>query len=224
MKKHGAKRILGIIGNTLLWVFVAFSVLLTILVFTSQSNGAGLPNVMGNCFVNILSDSMKPTFSKGDMIIVRTVSNQDAHSLPIDTVVTYSIDLNGDGVDEVNTHRIVDSYEENGYTMYVTKGDNNDAKDLPIQSNQILGVYEGKRIPAIGNVMNFLQTPTGFLCVIVIPLALFFLFELYNFIIAIIRVQGKKTISKADEERIRQEAVEEYLRRQAEENKDKKDN
>ena len=113
----------------------------------------------------------------------------------------------------------MERYEEGGYTYYITKGDNNETNpvnDAPIMHTYVLAKYTGTRLAGVGYVIDFLQTSTGFLCVIVLPLVVFFLFELYNFIALIIRMKGGNKISKEEEEEIKKRAVEEYLRKQQE--------
>ena len=58
--------------------------------------------------------------------------------------------------------------------------------------------------------MNFLRTKKGFFICIIIPMALFFLFELYKFIIALIEAKRPET-PEIDEEEIKRRAIEEYL-------------
>lgn len=214
------KKALQITGNVLLWIFVVFAVFVTVLVFSAQGNKDGLSNIMGKSLVTIQSDSMKPVFKTGDLIIDQILTNSEKLELKPDDIITYYVDLNGDGISELNTHRIVDVYEKDGYTYYVTKGDNNETNPVndaePVMHPYVLAKYTGVKLGGIGTVINFLQTPVGFLCVIVLPLVVFFLFELYNFIALIIRLKGKNGISKEEEEEIKRRAVEEYLRRQQE--------
>ena len=61
--------------------------------------------------------------------------------------------------------------------------------------------------------MSFLRTKTGFFICILIPMALFFLFELYKMIVTIIEIK-RPALSAADEEEIKRKAVEEYLKEQ----------
>lgn len=213
------KKTLSVIGNVILWLFVIFAVFVTVLVFSSQSNKDGISNIFGKSLITIQSDSMKPTFQTGDLIIDQVLTNADKTTLQPGDVITYYVDLNGDGISELNTHRIVERYEEGGYTYYITKGDNNETNpvnDAPIMHTYVLAKYTGTRLAGVGYVIDFLQTSTGFLCVIVLPLVVFFLFELYNFIALIIRMKGGNKISKEEEEEIKKRAVEEYLRKQQE--------
>ena len=62
--------------------------------------------------------------------------------------------------------------------------------------------------------MAFLRTKTGFFVCILIPMALFFLFELYKFIVTLIEVKRGDAPEQLDEEEIKRRAIEEYLAQQ----------
>jgi signal peptidase len=74
-------------------------------------------------------------------------------------------------------------------------------------------------------VINFLRSSLGFFLCIVLPLILFFLYELYNFISILVTERAKKAAGAApaiDEEEIKRRAVEEYLAKQKNEEEIKK--
>ena len=64
--------------------------------------------------------------------------------------------------------------------------------------------------------MNFLRTKTGFFVCILLPMAIFFLFELYKFIVVLIEIKRPDApeLSEEEKEEIRRRAVEEYLAKQ----------
>lgn len=211
------KKTLKIIGNVVLWLFVAFAALLTIMVFTAQANSDGVPNLFGKIPVSILTQSMEPTIMSGDLVIDQSVTTDEQNSFKVDDIITFYADLDENGTDELNTHRIVEVNENDGYVFYTTKGDNNSINDkTEVRCDMVVGKYTGTKVGGVGAVLTFLQTPTGFLCVIVIPLVIFFLFELYRFIVIIVKAKNKGQVSKEDEEEIKKKAVEEYLKQQQE--------
>jgi signal peptidase len=123
--------------------------------------------------------------------------------------------LDKEGKLELNTHRIVSIRSgEDGYIYYTTKGDNNIIADTDeVRYDNVIGVYNGRRVGGVGSVLNFLQTPNGFLICVVIPLVLFLLYELYNFIKVMMTVKNEKK-NKLDEEEIKKKAIEEYIAQQ----------
>ena len=217
--KQKVLSVLSKIGNVLLWVFLVFSILMTTVVLMSQDK-TDLPSVFGRSFVTVQSDSMNPTFKKGDLIVVKMLTEEEKRNLKEGDVITFYSDLDGDGNNEINSHRIVGAPRvENGYTYYTTKGDNpvtNPTADKKeVKANFVLGQWnEGTPISGLGSVIDFLKTPLGFGIIIVVPLIAFFVYELYNFIVVLVTMKQKKT-SKEDEEEIKRRAIEEYIRQQA---------
>lgn len=215
------KKILRITGNAVIWLFVVFAIVMTVLALAAQSSPDGVPSIGGKVYLTVSSDSMEPTFKKGDLIIGKTLSPEERSSLQKGDVITFWADLDGNGYTELNTHRIVEVTNENGIYYYQTKGDNETTNPVPdkdlVNYGDVVCKWTEKRIAGIGSFIAFLQQPKGFLIVIVLPLILFFLYELYVFIRTLLEVKnsGKKQITAADEELIKQRAVEEYLRQQA---------
>lgn len=246
-KKTTVRKALSIVGNTILWLFVAFAVVITVIVFASnnKSGDNSLPSIGGLAFVSIRSNSMdkspnaedyaengrlygKKGFKKGSLIFVNTLTDAEKLTLEVGDVITYSCDLDGDGVAELNTHRIIETHVEGiNFTYYVTQGDHNLLPDgaydpithgnddtakpdgYVVSAIDVLGKWNGNKIGGVGNMLLFLQTRTGFFVVIILPLIAFFLYELIRFILVVLSLKGKKT-----EDEIRQRVMEEILRAQ----------
>lgn len=218
--KHKAIRILGKIGNVLLWVFLVFAIAMTTLVLVSQDK-TELPSVFGKSFLSVQSPSMTGTFDEGSLIVAQMLTPEEKMSLGKGDVIVFYSDLDGDGYNEINTHRIVDIREQGGNVYYTTKGDaNSDIDRYPngspkeVHYGNVLGKWTGTVIPGVGAVVTFLQKPLGFGVCIVVPLILFFLYELYQFVLVLITNKQKKAAA-VDEEEIKRRAVEEYIRQQA---------
>ena len=200
------KKALKIILNVLAWVLLIFALLVTILVFSSGRNN-GVSSLFGFIPMTVETASMEPTFKVDDLIICREVD--DINSLQEGDVITFWTMIQGKR--EKNTHRIKSIVEENGTRSFITRGDNNGLDDdIPAKAGDIIGKWTGMRLPGFGKVMRFLGTRTGFFCCIIIPMALFFLFELYKFISTLMEVRKPK-LSESDEEEIKRKAIEEYL-------------
>lgn len=231
------KKIIDNVVNVVLWIFLVFSILVTMVVFSAQSND-GIPSIFGNSVINIVSDSMKPQFKKGDMIIIEKVETDKMHEIALEIekafnenkengpIITYYADINGDGRDaELETHRVVGVTESAGNYYFETMGDNfemSNGKSKEVHMSKVVGVYNGTRIAGIGGVINFLSGSLGFFLCVVLPLILFFLYELYNFILIVIRTRRENApapaaaaITPEAEEEIRRRAIEEYLASQA---------
>lgn len=94
----------------------------------------------------ISTESMQPTLNKGDVIIIKKTKKED---LKENDIITYK------DKGEIITHRIVE-IKPNG-NKYITKGDNNIAKDEQSLSFEDI---EGKlvlKIPHLGNMVAGLK-------------------------------------------------------------------
>ncbi len=220
VQKQKTKKILGIVGNVLIWVFVAFSVIVTVLAFAAQGSEDGVPELFGKSLLTIESPSMTGTFNKGDMVLMTKADQATRDALDVGDIVTYRlpVDVGTLPAGSLNTHRIY-SIAENG--DITTKGDDNPLPDTTytIKRNDVIGVSTEKdRIPLVGAVVSFLCSSLGFFLCIVLPLILFFIYELYRFISLLLAEKAKKApVSKETEEEIKKRAIEEYLAQQNEE-------
>ena len=216
------KKIAGIVGNVLIWVFVAFSLLITILGFSAQGSADGIPSIMGKSILTIQTPSMDPTYKVGDMVFMTKLSDEEKAQLKPDMIITYHapIDIDGDGLTgDINTHRIFDITDSG---VIITKGDGNLLPDnagsdpYTIHANDVIGVCtEDDKLSGAGSVIEFLRSRLGFFICIVLPLILFFLYELYNFINILVSERAKKKpIAKETEEEIKRRAIEEYIKSQ----------
>ena len=122
----------------------------------SKLVGNKLPTPFGYGAAVVLSGSMEPEFSKGDLIIVK----EDTQYAERDIVVFQSID-------SLIVHRII---EIDGETV-TTQGDANDTADEPINVSLIKGKVLF-HIPYVGNVVSFLKTPVGTVLVLIAAIAL----------------------------------------------------
>ena len=121
---------------------------------------------------HVISPSMEPTYSVGDLLYVKEV---DPDSVKVGTPITFV--LNEDLV--VATHRVVSVDREN--RQFTTKGDANETEDAaPVHFNNLIGVPVFA-IPLLGYVSAYIQSPPGLyvaLGVVVALLAVVFLPDL----------------------------------------------
>lgn len=225
------KRIGGIVANVVIWLFVVFSILVTVLVFAAQGNADGIPELFGKTLITVETDSMEPNIRRGSLVVLTKLEPGEIYELSKNDIITYRspVDLNGDGkAGDINTHRIISNDTENFY--FVTKGDNNTLADnegdkpYVVKYTDVIGTCkESDAIRGIGGVIGFLRSSVGFFVCIVLPLILFFLYELYNLINIIVSERAKRApVSGEVEEEIKRRAIEEYLKSQKQENDEPK--
>ena len=178
------KKVGSIAVRVLLWIIILIAALFafTTLVTHDSNKVAG---IAGYTPMTVLTDSMSPTFNHGDMIIIKKC---DPDTLQVGDIVTFHTIIENEYA--LNTHRIIDIIESpTGLRTFTTKGDNNVIADQrSIVSGDIVGRYTG-RIPYIGYVMQFLSSSIGFLIVIVLPLLVFFIFQVYHLVVVSIKLK-----------------------------------
>ena len=200
VEESKGKRIVNAIVNALLVIAIALAAMCTYVSFVSTS-GNGVPSLFGIRIFSIQTESMYPTLLPGDLIFDTGVKDPD--ELRTGDIITYWTVINGERV--LNTHRIHEVYDGGGYLIFATKGDNNTIADpLTVHESEIVGQYSF-RIAGLGKVFDYLQTSTGFLIVIVIPVFLFFLFHLVQFFRVLFEYQNVKNRIKYEQERGRTE-------------------
>ena len=101
---------------------------------------------------NVISGSMEPFYSVGDLIYVKDVNPNE---IKVGTPITFV--MNEDLV--VATHRVIKIDAENQH--FYTKGDANDTADAaPVHFNNVIGVPQFS-IPLLGYISDFIQNPPG---------------------------------------------------------------
>ena len=107
----------------------------------------------------VRSDSMKPLFSAGDMVVTVPPLSFLGGDLRAGAVVSYKLGS------ETITHRIVSADAD----TLITKGDANEEADpRPVQISQVEGIYVLK-VPRVGYFSTFIHTRTGWLLAVVLP-------------------------------------------------------
>ena len=171
------KRIANTVVNVILVAAIILAAVCTYVSFVSTS-GNGVPSVLGARIFSIQTESMYPTLEPGDLIFDKGI--KDTSALEKGDIITYWTVINGERV--LNTHRIVEIYDGGGHLIFETQGDNNTESDpLTVHESEVVGQYTGTRVKGLGKVFDYLQTSTGFLLVVVIPVAIFFLYHLVQF-------------------------------------------
>lgn len=164
------KKVIKIASTTFLILLALAAALVIFFIFQSKGNIEKAPDIFGYKPLTILSNSMQPVFDAGDVILIN-VNKEPKEG----DVITFK---HPDGV--LVTHRAVRTFEKDGTTYFETKGDNNEHVDEVITSEvDILGVQE-KIIPFAGYVAKFATGPIGFSLLIVVPLVIFLILEIFQ--------------------------------------------
>lgn len=216
------KTVLNTVVNILIVVVLIVSVLIAVMVLSSKTN-SGMSVIFGYTIENILTDSMKGgsedyeggDFAAGDVIIGKYTDFDFDKEYAVGDIITYRGDIDNDTTKFENIcHRIIEVAEYKGVVCYRTKGDNSELADQHegdyaeyIRAADIGSVvydseYHGTIIKGLGNVLSFLQTKFGFFICVLLPMIIFFLYELMRVVF------NAAYYRKAKEDENKQEAVE----------------
>lgn len=205
-KPKDVKKIINTIVNVVLVIAIILAAFSTYISFVSTS-GSGVPSLFGISFLTVQTDSMYPTLKPGDLIIDTTVkSNEEVEELQVGDVITFWMNQQGQLL--LNTHRITAIYPEsiNGFTSFQTSGDKAGSPDYDnVHAADVVGKWTGIRIPGVGKAIDYLQTPTGFFLLVIIPVLIFFIFHLVQFFRVLFEYQNVKMLIKYEQERGRTE-------------------
>lgn len=111
-------------------------------------------------------DNQLQTF---DLIITKKLPNES--ELKLYDIVVYEVD------DTLLVHRIVGIEEPNerhpNERYFLLQGDAVENPDrFPVRYSQMKGIYGGTRIPFLGSFVTFLQSPAGYLCILLVIFSL----------------------------------------------------
>lgn len=179
--------------SIVLWMIILLAALFafTTLATKDQSQVA---SVAGFTPMVVKTDSMAPTFEAGDLIMIRKC---DTSQLKEGDIVCFHTIIENEYA--LNTHRIYKIDETAGVRSYTTKGDNNEISDQHvIADGDIVGKYVG-RLPKMGKVMDFLSSSVGFLVVIVLPMLLFFIYQVYHLVMVTISLKKAMAVEEAEQ-------------------------
>jgi hypothetical protein len=112
-------------------------------------------------YANKLNDQI------GTFDLILTYKKPPADELELYDIVVYEV--NGTRI----VHRIVDIEEPNethpDEYWFRLQGDAIETADrFPVHYSQILGIYRGERVPFVGSFVLFMQSPAGWLCIILV--------------------------------------------------------
>ncbi|MCR5837868.1 MAG: signal peptidase I [Lachnospiraceae bacterium] len=190
-------------------IFLAF-------VFINTSRGRAV-DIFGMNILHVVTGSMEPTIEKGQYVLV---VEKDLDKLAEEDIIAYYSE-DPDVYGKIVIHRVI---EINDDETYVTKGDaNTKADDYHVRKDQIIGRYTSE-IWFLDWLTSFTDMKKLMLMVVVIPLFLVCAYEFSTVTKLFYKLKSEEYREKQKEkgietmeeklERLKREAVEEYLRQQ----------
>jgi signal peptidase len=136
--------------------------------------------MFGFRYYTVLTDSMVPEFSSGDMVFVKLAGSK---SIKEGDVITFNP---SSGSDAYLTHRVVEKisdYQGTGVTCFRTKGDANNADDsFLIDESRVIGKVQF-HLPKMGVIVRFFQLRWYFILPLIALMIVFFKMMKYYFIL-----------------------------------------
>lgn len=158
---------LSVIGVVLCVLLVPILVVNLTLIIRSATNPNEVPSVLGRTPLIVLSGSMEPEISSGDLVIC---SNVDAANVAVGDVIAFIDPASSSS--NVLTHRVVEVVNDGGSIQFKTQGDANNAADSSlVPAENLVGTFQAS-IPAAGNVAMFFQTVPGVILCVVVPIVI----------------------------------------------------
>jgi len=160
-------KVLTVIGTILCIVLIPILIINITLIIKSYTNKDEVPSVGGVFPLIVLTDSMYPEIHGGDLIIC---NNYEVEEIQPGDIIAF-FDPAGNGTSIV-THRVVEVTEQDGELAFKTKGDANNTEDkMLVSADDFVGLYKS-RIPGAGNIAMFMQSTTGLIVCVVLPIIL----------------------------------------------------
>lgn len=186
------KRAGTVVLSVILWTIILIAALYAFTTMATRDN-QNVANLFGYTPLTVQSDSMLPTFASGDLIFIRKC---DPATLQEGDIICFHTIIDNEYA--LNTHRIQSIESVGDARSYTTVGDNNNgiADQHVISDGDIVGKYVG-HLAGFGKVMDFLSSSTGFLIVIILPMMLFFIYQIYHLITISIRLKRALAVENA---------------------------
>lgn len=161
------------------YIFFGFIVLIAVLLIISVFPITGNYKIM-----TVISGSMEPDIKMGSVVVVKPIDDYKIGDVISFGPVTKT--------KAPTSHRIFDIKVIDGKSVYITKGDINNAPDTrEVLEKDVIGkvLFD---IPYVGYAVDFARKPIGFTLIIVVPAALIIFDEIKKIYEEIKKKKAKK--------------------------------
>ncbi|MBE6642450.1 MAG: signal peptidase I [Ruminococcaceae bacterium] len=166
-KTSVSHKVLTVVGIVLCVILIPILLINLTLIAKSYINKDEVPSIAGTFPLIVLTDSMYPEIKSGDLIFCHTI---DAEDIKVDDIISF-FDPASNGKSIV-THRVIEIVDQNGEIFFRTRGDHNNTNDRElVPSVNLVGKYS-MRIAGAGHVAMFMQSTTGLIICVVLPILL----------------------------------------------------
>ena len=221
------KKVVGVIVDVL--IVIIFAVSLLVIIANAGKKEGEQPNILGYTFSSVQTDSMDPTFKPGAMVVGKKVDENT--EIKVGDIISFYEIKNNQRI--INTHRVIAIEMAGDNAWYYTLGDkvrlethgaidaevNKDSygvDELPKTIDQVAAVYQ-THIGGIGGFMDFLKKPVGFIFVIVLPIVVVILWQIYRLVVIYMETKKAEYVGEAQAkaeptDEMKSAIIEEYLK------------
>lgn len=162
------KKVLKVIGIILISIYAVVAITLTI--FLLNYNKYNITEINNKSLIIVRDDELKPNFNKGDLVIVNKDTNKDIKVG--DKIFFYD---NYKEVVSVNLGTVLEKeVVTKNETTFIVDG------DYAVSSEYVIGTARtSKSYSKIGSILNILESRFGFLFMIIFPILILFIYEIY---------------------------------------------
>jgi signal peptidase len=165
-------KFLTVVGTVMTVILLPILIINCTLIIRSMTKRTELPSIAGYIPFIVLTDSMYSEIQSGDLVICHTI---EAEEIKLGDIIAF-FDPAGNG-SSVVTHRVIDITSMDGETAFQTKGDASNVADASlVPASNLVGIYQ-MRLAGVGRVAMFMQTTTGLIVCVVIPLILLIAYD-----------------------------------------------
>jgi len=180
-KGNATHRALTVVGILLCVLLVPILVLNITLIVKSYTEPDKVPSIFGTLPMLVSDDSMEPDIMKGDLVLAQSVDPSEIKEG--DVILFFDTNKNNQG--KVLTQRVAKIVVSTGGLISweterigtPAEGEQNKNTTFTVPAKNLVGRWEGTRIPFVGSVALFMQTIPGVLLCVVLPVILLVLYD-----------------------------------------------
>lgn len=198
------KRVFKIIAGVLLAIYLILVVCLTTCLLTFNDYKI---SVIGDKSLLIVNDNtLNPDYKKGDLLVITKNDNKD---IKVNDKIFFYNHYQSEVVVNISTVDNVQKITDTETTFTVNK-------EYDISSEYVIGKTSTTKVySGLGEFLKILESKWGFLCLIILPITILFIFEIYAIIM---EIKNSPVEEKNAEDNLENKKKEENL--SSEENKE----
>ena len=164
------KKVLSFLGSVLEFVVIAYVILMTSILLSKNKYGYTQFGNMTLFTVDLKTERGIEGSKAGDLYVVK-----NSNDIEVGDVIYYYVVYNEDYI--VQTAPVVNVESDKFSSLYTIDNE----KDLAITNTRVLGKYK-KIYHNLGSVLNVLESRLGFLFLVLLPILVIFIYQVYELI------------------------------------------